>query len=234
MSPGTPSDTPELFRARDDDHVFRFACTPDRCDMRCCTTGHPLVLNPFEVGRISRASGISFEDLYDEYFERTTDPENGMPLLTINREKGCPFLAGDRRCTVYEARPLVCRLFPLGKLYRDGFRYVLLSENPCAGFEAPDEQTVRGYREAQDTAYYDRMWEIWVEFLNRMETVGIPKEGLCQTVFLLLAYNTDVLPPGLTEEDARTMDEEEILRARLQAARKAAPRLAAICGKPGP
>lgn len=237
-TPATPTSDPvpsepgtaDLFRRLDEEEIFRFDCTPDRCDLRCCTTGHPLVLNPFEIGRISRVTGLSFETLYEDYFETTRDPVTGMPLMTINREKGCRFLK-DRSCTVYTARPLVCRLFPLGKFYDEGFRYVLLSKNPCAGFEADRRQTAAGYRTEQQTAVEDRMWEIWVEFLNRMEQIEMPGSDLFATTFSMFVYNTDVVPPGVEEAGTDGPDEEALLRARLKMAAEALPGLRKICLK---
>lgn len=223
------TDSPEFdrFPSLPDSEGFNFSCVPDECDIRCCTTGHPLVLSPFEIQRISRLSGIPFDTLEDDFFEESHDPLSGFPLMTINREKGCGFLR-KRGCSVYEARPLVCRLFPLGKLYDDGFRYVLLSKNACAGFSEQARQSVKGYREAQDTALYDAMWEVWVDFINRMEQEGMVDNSLFRSVFGLMIYNSDLPPAGLAHEDAGRLSSEELFRLRLKAAADGLPRLKEI------
>ena len=44
----------------------------------------------------------------------------------LSREDGCPFLDKNGRCGIHEIRPGFCRLFPLGRYYRDedrSFRY---------------------------------------------------------------------------------------------------------------
>lgn len=210
--------------------LFCFECVPETCDLRCCTTGHPLVLSPFEIHRISRFTGISFDILEDDYFEESYDPGNGFPLITINRENTCPFLKNNA-CSIYTVRPLVCRLFPLGKLFHNGFRYVLLSENACAGFDAPKDQTVTGYCKNQDTAFYDRMWEVWVDFINKAETVGMADESLFRSAFAMMTYNTDLPPADLSIQKIASMSDEDIFRLRLKAAIEALPKLNAIFNK---
>ena len=209
---------------------FCFECVPESCDLRCCTTGHPLVLSPFEVHRISKFTGISYDILEDDYFKESYDPGNGFPLVTINREKVCPFLK-NRTCSIYTVRPLVCRLFPLGKLFNNGFSYVFLSENACAGFDAPTRQTVTGYRKKQDTAIYDKMWEVWVDFINSAETIGMPDNSLFRSVFAMMTYNTDIPPAGLSPQEGGKMMDEEIFRLRLQSAIEALPKLNAMFEK---
>ncbi len=209
---------------------FCFECVPETCDLRCCTTGHPLVLSPFEIHRISRFTGISYDILEDDYFEESYDPGNGFPLVTINRENVCPFLQNNA-CSIYTVRPLVCRLFPVGKLFHNGFKYVLLSENACAGFDGSTNQTVIGYRKKQETALYDRMWEIWVEFINKAETIGMTDKSLFRSAFAMMTYNTDLPPAGLSLQEIARMSNEDIFRLRLKAAIEALPRLNSIFNK---
>jgi Fe-S-cluster containining protein len=213
-----------------ENHEFNFRCTSDTCDMRCCTTGHPLVLSPFEIQKISAFTGISFDRLEDDYFEESHDPKTGFPLYTINRERGCRFLNG-RICSVYSVRPLVCRLFPLGKLYDEGFTYVLLDENPCTGFESATSNSNRRFRAEQAADSYDSMWEIWVNFINEAEKIGMVDKSLFRSVFGMLVYNCDLPPPGISPEDAARMSAEALYRMRLAAAIEALPRLKSIFDK---
>ncbi len=215
------------FRTLEGQDRFRFSCVPERCDLRCCTTGHPLVLSPFEIQRLSLVSGQTYEVLSEEYFEDAEDPESGFPLVVINREKHCGFLKG-RNCSVYDARPLVCRLFPVGKFYEGTFRYLLLSENPCSGFGDLSDQTLEAYLAAQDTERYNTMWELWVDFINHVEREGLPREDLFRSIFSMMLYNTDLLPAGLSVEGAAEMDDGEVFRRRLEAAADALPRLKKI------
>lgn len=188
------------------------------------------MLSPFEIQRISLATGLPYDTLEDTHFEASYDPKNGFPLVTINREKRCRFLDGAR-CGIYDARPLVCRLFPLGKLYDGGFRYTLLDPNPCSGFSQNRVTTVEAFRNEQDTLRYDRMWEIWVDFVNEVEEVGLVDHDFFRSIFSMLVYNTDLLPAGLTPRRAMEMDDEDIFRSRLKAAVEALPRLKSIFEK---
>lgn len=87
------------------DQAFGYEC--HRC-LRCCR--HKWIqLNPYEVARLARARGVSttaFRTLY------TVD---GLGLALAQVESGdCVFL-GPEGCTVHPDRPLVCRLYPLGR-----------------------------------------------------------------------------------------------------------------------
>ena len=50
-----------------------------------------------------------------------------LPNLAMRGEKeACAFLNDSGRCTIHGARPDICRLFPLGRIYEEGrIRYFL-------------------------------------------------------------------------------------------------------------
>lgn len=95
-----------------------FFCRED-C-VRCCTdVGAPLELVIGDIERIARALGLTSEAFFKRYAgilwssipgTRTFIPSIGLPFP-------CRFLKDDK-CTIYEIRPLHCRLFP-ERLYID-------------------------------------------------------------------------------------------------------------------
>ena len=47
-------------------------------------------------------------------------------LKMAGADEACSFLNREGRCTIHPARPGICRIFPLGRLYENGaFRYFL-------------------------------------------------------------------------------------------------------------
>jgi Fe-S-cluster containining protein len=67
------------------------------------------MLNPYELLRLARDRGITVEELIRDYTE-----EGGTILKFEGPDSACVFL-GPGGCTVHSARPLVCRLYPLGR-----------------------------------------------------------------------------------------------------------------------
>ena len=93
------------------DTPFSYACR--RCN-GCCRNKR-IQVNPYEVARLARAHGISTGEARAHFTSEGS---------LLQREDGtCVFLTGEG-CGVHADRPLVCRLFPLGRvILADGTWY---------------------------------------------------------------------------------------------------------------
>jgi Fe-S-cluster containining protein len=78
------------------------------CVHKCCSQPYDWVfLTSQEISRLKTASGLSEE----EFVTKRENSNNGHVFRTLNLP--CRFLNSETgECRVYEARPLVCRLFP--------------------------------------------------------------------------------------------------------------------------
>lgn len=85
----------------------------------CCREPVPVVTHK-DISRLIRATGLSpgrFTSLYasvdfddDNYWIRMS---YGRRLLGLRKTGGkCIFLSEDNRCTVYDSRPMSCRIYP--------------------------------------------------------------------------------------------------------------------------
>ncbi|MGN0364002.1 MAG: YkgJ family cysteine cluster protein [Bilifractor sp.] len=116
------------------------------CSDCCRMTGDSIVLDPLDMYRLTCGIGRTFSDMMEKEIEiRLVD---GMILPNImefdeenpSRAEGCPFLDGNGRCSIHEIRPGFCRLFPLGRYYRDkdrSFRYFVQKGECTKGGSAP-------------------------------------------------------------------------------------------------
>ncbi len=93
----------------DSSGAFSYEC--NRCT-RCCRDKR-IRVNPYETYRLARALGLSTT----AFLARHTTAQ-GTELARTNDGR-CVFL-GPEGCTVHADRPLVCRLYPLGRHVRDG------------------------------------------------------------------------------------------------------------------
>lgn len=87
------------------------------CYATCCTM--PVEITASDIVRLGLASQDEIEfpkkvasrllkkGIINQYREKT-----GLFTLTQKSNSDCYFLGSDRRCTVYEKRPGVCRKFP--------------------------------------------------------------------------------------------------------------------------
>jgi len=86
------------------DTRFSYRCT--RCNS-CCVDKR-IQVNPYEIARLARNRGVSTAEA-----RKTFTTANSA--LRQQEDGRCIFL-GDQGCTVHADRPLVCRLFPLGRV----------------------------------------------------------------------------------------------------------------------
>jgi uncharacterized protein len=85
-----------------------------KCPAWCCTYDE-IEVTPRDIERLARRFGIGFAAAR-ERFTKDKD-KTGARILRHRRDRhfetACMFLdQGERRCTVYEARPAVCRKYP--------------------------------------------------------------------------------------------------------------------------
>ncbi|MBE5944138.1 MAG: YkgJ family cysteine cluster protein [Lachnospiraceae bacterium] len=101
---------------------------------KCCTgMGNSIVLDPYDVWLLKSHLDKSFQELLDQKFIELNMVDGLiLPNLTMGENNRCSFLNEAGRCSIHTARPGICRLFPLGRVYDDtGFKY-FLQKGECA------------------------------------------------------------------------------------------------------
>lgn len=185
------------------------SCLGERCPSNCCTKSAPIVLNPYEIALICKASGTAYDDLLDVV---DTDRANGLPLVLLPRDPACHFWDG-KGCTIYNARPLACRLFPIGRVFEGCQSHIVLpSVNSCPGLSTDPASTVSDYLAGQDTALLIRMADHWIEFVSAMELLGLPDKPVTSVAFHMMVYN----PDGPTSATPGTADQNDSIEDRFQ------------------
>jgi len=130
-----PRPTADLTR----DSPFSYAC---RACSRCCHDYY-IAVNPHEVTLLARHLGMSTTSFAASLLA-------GGPFLRREASGACTFL-GPRGCTVHAARPLVCRLYPLGReVSGDGSeRFLRMTPHPQTAGEYGRAGTVDDFLRAQ-------------------------------------------------------------------------------------
>ena len=104
------------------------------CSVCCHGVGDLVVLTPFDVFEIVNHSNVSFDEILVDRIEMHLDDKIKLPHMRMNGEsQRCSFLNTNDRCSIHGVRPNICRLFPLGRVYKeDDFKY-FLQVNVCKG-----------------------------------------------------------------------------------------------------
>jgi len=90
----------------------RYSCS--KCPAFCCTYSE-IEVTPRDIERLARHFGVTYA-VAEERFTKT-DAKNTLRMMRHRKDRvfdsACMMLDQDkRRCTVYEARPGVCRKYP--------------------------------------------------------------------------------------------------------------------------
>jgi len=113
-----------------------FQC--QRCG-ECCRdrASAPIILTGYDMYKLAGALGMRSTMELLETRIVTVTPDCGLPtcVLSVTPEGACCLLNGSD-CAVHDAKPAVCALYPLGRIYdaEEGhYTYVQPQGNHCAG-----------------------------------------------------------------------------------------------------
>ena len=97
------------------------------CHACCEDMGGSIVLDPLDIFNMTNKLSVTFEQLLAEHIELGVVDGIILPNIKMNGNSDkCRFLNKEGRCSIHDARPGICRLFPLGRIYEDrSFKYFL-------------------------------------------------------------------------------------------------------------
>ena len=151
------------------DGVFSYEC--HRC-LRCCRDKR-IRVNPYETYRLARALGMSTTDFLAQH-----TAAQGTELA--RRDDGrCVFL-GAEGCTVHADRPLVCRLYPLGRRVSLGKpdRFHHLETHPESDGVFSDAGTVADYLAAQGAAPFMHAADVYLDVVATLADALSTRDAL--------------------------------------------------------
>jgi Fe-S-cluster containining protein len=184
MSRPTP-DLPEYLEGQErlaPDATFTFACNPELpCFNKCCADVN-IMLTPFDVLQLARATGMSTTELLDKHTIHPITKDLHLPVVMMamrdEPERRCPFV-GDQGCTVYENRPWACRMYPLGLAIppaRAGETpepiYFLFNDDHCEGRKQSREWTATEWRTDQKVIERDEIEEGFRDLVTHPWFIG--------------------------------------------------------------
>jgi Fe-S-cluster containining protein len=143
---------------------------------RCCS-GKVILVGPHEILGMSRVLGIGTTEFLSLYTE-----SGGTVLRTLDDGR-CVFVDGSR-CRVHARRPLVCRLYPLGRTTdeKQEERFALMPLRADCQAVAGKDGTISSFLESQGVAphlvwarRYGDLYRRMIGLLERLEPEGDPE-----------------------------------------------------------
>lgn len=173
---------------------------------RCCR-GKTIQINPYELARIAVALDMPVPDLI------ATHTRDGV-FLRHHPDGRCVFL-GPNGCGIHTHRPLVCRLYPLGRIANlQGERFVSVPPHPQTEGHYGTEGTVADYLAQQQAepfieaadAYYHLYLRLAGAATSRASFEPMDLLDLNGAVRAECANRRQPLPPTLEERVGRHIE----------------------------
>lgn len=171
------------------------------CSACCHGMGESIILDPYDIYRLTTNLEMSFETLLSRYIELNVVDGIILPNLKMaGAQEACGFLDGNGRCSIHAHRPGICRLFPLGRYYENGSFQYFLQIHECKK-EKRTKVKVKKWIDTPDLKQYEWFVNDWHEFLMNMEERAMDaEEAAAKQISMFLLQNFYIKPYELGKE----------------------------------
>ena len=152
------------------DDTFAFGC--NRCGS-CCRERDDILLTPLDLFKISKYLKKSIQEVLISYCESYEGSASKIPIVRLKpREyrRTCPF-AGKDGCMVHPVKPIVCSLYPLGRMTdpnANQFTYIL---QPITCGNKNQTQTVKQWLEGFSVLDEEKINLYWHSQVMRLTII---------------------------------------------------------------
>ena len=167
--------------------MARLGCRDcEGCHKCCGNMGDTIVLDPYDVFRITEGTGMDFNTLIMTAAKLTVVDNIVLPVLNLGNGN-CHFLDENGRCRIHPFRPGICRLFPLGRLFENNTHSYFLQKDECTAVNRTKVRIDKGIGE-KDIAGYEKYTDAWHYFVRHVgeAVAGIEDEQEVRRVSMLV------------------------------------------------
>lgn len=193
---------------------FQFSCTKQLGCFNACCRDLNQFLTPFDILKLKNHLGMTSGDFLAHYTTQHTGPQSGLPIITLKpvglSELKCPFVTPSG-CSVYEARPSSCRIYPIVRTITRCRKtgsvteyFTLLKEPHCQGLNQFKVQTVNEWMESQGLDSYNEMNDMLMEIIS-LKNIRMPGplDTRFQFRFQTALYDLDLFKEHLFDRELR-------------------------------
>ncbi len=167
----------KLYKSND---MVKLLCNDCIGCVGCCNgMGSSIQLDPYDIFLLTGNLKCNFQDLLAEKIELSLCDGLILPNLRMNGEREvCTFLNANGRCSIHAFRPVLCRLFPLGRLYREDELFYIHQINEC-GMQNGGKIKIAKWLGLQGLKEYESYIIRWHKLIARLqkEYIGTLLEG---------------------------------------------------------
>lgn len=140
------------------------------CSACCQGMGESIVLDPYDIYRLTKGLNLSFEALLYDKIELNVFDGMILPNLKMTGEQeACAFLNEGGRCSIHNIRPGICRLFPLGRYYENGGFQYFLQIHECKN-QNRTKVKVKKWIDTPDLKQNEQFVLAWHDFVGEIQT----------------------------------------------------------------
>ena len=167
------------------------------CSDCCRGMGSSIILDPYDVCRMTLGLDISFDELLSSgRLELNVVDGIILPNLTMDAQTdACTFLDDDGRCSIHVYRTGICRMFPLGRFYEDhSFKYFLqVHECPKAN---KTKVKIKKWLDTPDLKTYEQFICDWHYFLKELQERAMENPDLVKDLSMVILKLFYMMPYG--------------------------------------
>ena len=158
------------------------------CSACCKGMGNSIVLDPYDVYRLTTGLHCKFEELLVDKLDLNVVEGIILPNLKMSgADESCAFLNREGRCSIHAIRPGICRIFPLGRIYENGTFQYFLQVNECKKSNRTKVK-VKKWIDIPDVARNEAFINRWHYFLKALsgKMPTLPEETVKQINMYIL------------------------------------------------
>lgn len=158
------------------------------CSDCCRGMGESIVLDPYDIWRLTTGLQLSFEELLADKVELNVFDGMILPNLKMSQQTdACAFLNEEGRCSVHAIRPGICRLFPLGRYYENGGFQYFLQVHECRN-QNRTKVKVKKWIDIPDLKENTEYVLKWHDFIDEIQTylMQVADEALFKKINMFL------------------------------------------------
>lgn len=153
------------------DDTFTFGCK--MCGNCCRKREEPIVMTGVDVFYIAKALGINTVEVAQKYLNWSIGPDSKLPIATLReRLDGSCVLMRKSKCTIQNMKPVVCAIFPLGRMLQPetGEYQYFFQPSGCHGDGGDTKHTLREWISGFGIEERDELSRAWTKLFSSAST----------------------------------------------------------------
>ena len=204
--------------------TFQFDCK--MCGDCCRKRTEPILLTGLDIFRISRALGMDPKQVIEEKTIGYIGDQSHVPVLTLKeRLDGSCSLLRKGRCMVHNQKPVVCALFPLGRMYNAITHEIQYFKNPYScmtGSKGGKTWTLQEWLDELNISSLDEESMAWNKMIMGVTSVTcqIDKEKLPDEMIAIVGscfyLNYDLTKPYVEQVNMNMAILQRVFKEKFQ------------------